>query len=64
MIIEYKAPTVAITPLVFEQVCAYNHLLHVDYLVVSNGLEHYCARTDENDRIQSFMHEIPDYLAL
>ena len=46
MIIEYKAPTVNITQKVFDQITIYNMLLHVDYLVVSNGIKHYCCRMD------------------
>ena len=41
MIIEYKAPHIPITQKVFDQISIYNMLLHVDYLVVSNGLQHY-----------------------
>lgn len=61
MIIEYKAPTVAITRRVFEQISAYNLLLHVDYLVVSNGLEHYCCRMDYERGCYEVMEEIPSY---
>ena len=46
MIIEYKAPTVVLTQRVFDQISAYNLLLHVDYLVVSNGMQHYCCKMD------------------
>lgn len=61
MIIEYKAPTVQITQRVFDQIAAYNMLLHVDYLVISNGLVHYCCRIDYTSRTYEFLHEIPDY---
>ena len=51
MIIEYKAPTIALTQRVFDQISVYNMLLHVDFLIVSNGLQHYCCRMDyENHR--------------
>ena len=46
MIIEYKAPTIALTQKVFDQITAYNLLLHADYLIVSNGLQHYCCKMD------------------
>ena len=46
VIIEYKAPSVSLTQKVFDQVMAYNLLLHVDYLMVSNGLEHHCFKID------------------
>lgn len=61
MIIEYKAPTVQITQRVFDQIAAYNMLLHVDYLVVSNGLTHYCCRIDYANRTYEFLRDIPDY---
>ena len=61
MIMEYKAPTVEITQKVFEQIAAYNLLLHVDYLVVSNGLTHYCCHVDYATRQVSFLPAIPDY---
>ena len=46
MIVEYKAPTVEITQAVFDQITRYNMVLKVDYLIVSNGLNHYCCRMD------------------
>lgn len=61
MIIEYKASSVAITQKVFQQISTYNLLLHVDYLVVSNGLQHYCCRMDYERRQYDFLPEIPDY---
>lgn len=64
MIIEYKAPSVAVTQKVFNQISTYNLLLHVDYLIVSNGLQHYCCRMDYERGRYEFMQEIPDYQAL
>ena len=64
MIIEYKAPTVPVTQRVFNQVSAYNLLLRVDYLVVSNGLQHYCCRMDYEHRTYRFLEDIPEYDSL
>jgi hypothetical protein len=64
MIIEYKAPTVSVTQRVFNQISVYNLLLRVDFLVVSNGLQHYCCRMDYEHRTYQFMQEIPDYSLL
>lgn len=64
MIIEYKAPAVAITQRVFNQISAYNILLHVDYLVVSNGLNHYCCQMDYERRSYRFLPDIPLYQEL
>ena len=61
MIIEYKAPTVNITQKVFDQITIYNMLLHVEYLVVSNGIKHYCCRMDYANQKYLFLEDIPDY---
>lgn len=61
MIIEYKAPTVPISQRVFEQIAAYNILLHVDYLVVSNGLNHYCCKMDYENKKYLYLDHIPRY---
>lgn len=64
MIIEYKAPDVELTQRVFEQISAYNSLLQADYLVISNGLEHYCCRRSQEEGGYSFLKEIPLYREL
>ena len=61
MIIEYKAPTVQIQQKTFDQISVYNLLLHVDYLIVSNGLEHYCCKMDYDSQKYLFLKDIPDY---
>lgn len=61
VIVEYKAPSVSITQKVFEQICRYNMVLQVDYLIVSNGLAHYCCRIDYPTRSYTFLQEIPKY---
>ncbi len=61
MIIEYKASTVALSQKVFDQISAYNLLLHVDYLTISNGLQHYCCRMNYELKCYEFLQEIPDY---
>jgi hypothetical protein len=61
MIIEYKAPTIQIQQKTFDQISVYNLLLHVDYLIVSNGLEHYCCKMDYDNQKYLFLQDIPDY---
>ena len=61
VIVEYKAPTVKITKEVFAQISRYNLTLKVDYLIVSNGLQHYCYRMDYPNNSYSFLQEIPEY---
>jgi len=64
MIVEYKAPTVVLTQRVFEQISVYNLLLHVDFLVVSNGLQHYCCRMNYEQGSYEFLTDVPYYAAL
>jgi len=64
MIIEYKAPTVKLQQKTFDQISAYNLLLKVDYLVVSNGLSHYVCRMDYASHSYTFLEDIPDYGSL
>ena len=64
MIVEYKAPTVEITQAVFDQITRYNMVLKVDYLVVSNGIRHYCCRIDYVRGTYYFLPDIPCYTDL
>ena len=64
MIIEYKAPTIEISQKVFTQISHYNLVLKVDYLIVSNGLNHYCCKMDYVNQSYTFLAEIPDYSLL
>ena len=64
MIIEYKAPHITLTQKVCNQITAYNLLLRVDYLIVSNGLQHICCRMDYAHNTYHFLPEIPNYKSL
>ena len=64
MIIEYKAPHIQIQQKTFDQIAVYNLLLHADYLVVSNGIQHYCCQMDYENRSYRFLTEIPEYDAI
>ena len=61
MIIEYKAPTIPLQQKTFDQISVYNLLLKVDYLVVSNGLQHYCCKMDYAQQRYVFLEQLPDY---
>ncbi len=55
LLAECKAPEVSITQKVFDQIAGYNLRLHVDYLFVTNGLEHYGGGGDyEKQKILVF----------
>ena len=59
MIIEYKAPEVAITQQVFQQIAAYNSVLRAPYLVVSNGVHHYCMHMDYAAQRVEYLPAVP-----
>ncbi|MBR5275626.1 MAG: type I restriction enzyme HsdR N-terminal domain-containing protein [Bacteroidaceae bacterium] len=60
-IVEYKAPTVELKQEVFAQIARYNLVLKVDYLIVSNGIKHYCCKMDYENSCYKFVNEIPHY---
>ena len=61
MIIEYKAPSIPLTTHVLNQVGNYNRLLHVDYVIISNGLQHYCCKMDYASQRFVLLEDIPLY---
>ena len=62
MILEYKAPHVALSQRVVDQVCRYDSVLDAPWLVVSNGLCHHCFRRSDDDAgLWTAVPEIPDY---
>ena len=61
MIVECKAPEVKITQDTFDQIAKYNFKLKVNFLVVTNGMQHFCCAMDyENNKI-NFLKEIPQF---
>jgi len=63
VIAECKAPAVKITQPVFDQIARYNIPLKVNYLVVTNGINHYCCRIEE-EKNYTFLREVPEYTEL
>jgi len=61
MIVECKAPHIEITQDVFDQIARYNMTLKVKYLVVTNGLKHFCCIIDFQNNNYKFTHELPLY---
>ena len=64
MIVEYKAPHIAITQHVFQQIYAYNSVLRADYLIVSNGIKHYCCHVNYQSMKVEYLEDIPDFTDL
>lgn len=64
MIIEYKAPEVRITSSVFDQIARYAMVLRAPYLVVSNGMQHFCCSIDYENGRYEFLKDVPDYASI
>lgn len=59
LIVEYKAPSVAISQRTFDQIVRYNMSLNARYLAVSNGLSHYCCELDYKAGSYRFLRDFP-----
>ena len=61
IIVECKAPSIKITQDTFDQIARYNLKLKANYLIVTNGLEHFYCKMDFVNENYVFLKEIPDY---
>lgn len=61
MLIECKAKSVNLTQQTFDQVARYNIALRVPWLVISNGVEMYCAKINFESHNYAFVPDIPTY---
>ncbi|HLV62223.1 type I restriction enzyme HsdR N-terminal domain-containing protein [Galbibacter sp.] len=62
LIVECKAPTISISQATFDQIARYNSALHGNFLMVTNGLEHYYCKMDYEKEKYIFLKEIPPYM--
>ena len=60
-IVECKAPGVKLTQEVFQQAARYNLHYKVNYLMITNGLQHYCAYIDFNNNSTKILNQIPNF---
>lgn len=61
LIVECKAPSIKIDKKVFEQIFDYHYELKPKYLIVTNGIVHYCMITDQETNSYKFLEDIPEY---
>lgn len=59
LMVECKAPEVKITQDVFDQIARYNMVFKVKYLVVTNGLHHFCCLMDYTTNTYIYLEQIP-----
>lgn len=61
LVAEFKAPEIKISQQTFDQIVRYNMQLKVKFLIVSNGLDHFCCQINYSDNSYAFLAEIPDF---
>lgn len=61
IIVECKAPHISITQDTFDQIARYNMTLNANYLIVTNGLQHFYCQMDHKQKRYDFLKEIPNY---
>ncbi|MEI6747761.1 MAG: type I restriction enzyme HsdR N-terminal domain-containing protein [Bacteroidales bacterium] len=61
MLVECKAPGVSVSQHVFDQAARYDMVFHVDYMLITNGMSHYCCKFNFADHTYLFLPEIPTY---
>ncbi|SFH15799.1 type I restriction enzyme HsdR N-terminal domain-containing protein [Pontibacter chinhatensis] len=61
LLLECKAVHVPITQDVIKQVSTYNQTLRARYVVISNGLQHYCWQVNFETRTYEPLPEVPGY---
>jgi hypothetical protein len=62
LLIECKAPEVKITQDTFDQIACYNLKLKAQYLMVTNGLNHYFCQMDFENERYVFLEELPNFV--
>ena len=61
LLIECKAPEIKIDQKTFDQIARYNLSLNAQYLMVTNGLNHYFCQMDFENEKYTFLKELPKY---
>lgn len=61
IIVECKAPAIKISQDTFDQIARYNLSLRANFLMVTNGMEHFFCKMDYENENYVFLKELPDY---
>lgn len=61
VLIECKAPEIKIAQATFDQIARYNMTLNAQFLMVTNGLNHYFCQMDYENEKYEFLRELPDF---
>ncbi len=61
ILVECKAPEIKISQKTFDQIARYNLTLNADYLMVTNGINHFYCKIDSEKKGYEFLTALPDY---
>jgi hypothetical protein len=61
LVVECKAPSVALTQDTYSQAARYNLALKANYLIITNGIKHFCSRVDLVRMEFESLTEIPSF---
>ncbi len=61
LLVECKAPQVALSQNTFDQAARYNLHYKTPLLVVSNGLQHFVAKVNHEEKRYEFLDDLPNY---
>jgi len=61
VLVECKAARIELDASVFDQAARYNLNLKVPFLVITNGMKHYCAEVNTESKSISYLDNIPSY---
>jgi hypothetical protein len=61
LLVECKAPHITLNQTVFDQISRYNHVHRAPYVVISNGLVHYCCCVDHETAEVKFLDDFPAF---
>ena len=61
ILVECKAPEVILTEKVVYQIAQYNSKLNVDYLLITNGIEHYYCYINRQTNAIEYLENLPNW---
>ena len=61
ILVECKAPEIKIAQATFDQIATYNMTLNAQFLMVTNGLNHYFCQMDYENEKYTFLENLPNY---
>jgi len=61
LIVECKSPKIHINQSTFDQIARYNLALKANFLMVTNGINHYYCQMDFDEERYHFLKDIPEY---